>query len=305
MRAACRSLLVAGLVASAVTAAAAAPAKLRVLATVLPLKEFAAEVAGDRAEISLFLPPGAGVHNWQPRPGDLARLAECDLLLFIGSGLEPWLPGLLKALPPGRVRALEAAAGLDLLESERRGGEEAHGHGALDPHIWLDFELDLRIVERIAAELGRLDPAGAASFAANAARLAGRLKDLDAAYRRGLDGCRGRTIVLAGHGAFGYLARRYGLVQMSLYGLSPDAQPRPRDLMAAVDYCRNRGITAVFFENSVSPDLSRTLAREIGGRVLVLHSGHNVTREEQAGGATFFGLMEENLDALRDGLGCR
>jgi len=305
MRAPARFLLAAALAAAAVTAAAAAPAKLRVLATVLPLKEFAAEVAGDRAEVSLLLPPGAGVHTWQPRPGDIARLAECDLLLFIGSGLEPWLPGLLKAFPPGRVRTLEAAAGLGLPGPGGGGGEEAHGHGALDPHVWLDFELDQRIVERIAAELGRLDPAGEALFTANAARLAGRLRGLDAAYRRGLDGCRGRTVVLAGHGAFGYLARRYGLVQMSLYGLSPDAQPRPRDLMAAVDFCRAEGITTVFFENSVAPDLSRTLAREIGGRVFVLHSGHNVTREQQAGGASFFGLMEENLAALRDGLGCR
>jgi zinc transport system substrate-binding protein len=287
-------LFIAPLLMASVLRAGAPPAKLRVLATVLPLREFAAAVAGDRADVTLLLPTGAEVHNWQPRPGDIARLAGCDLLLFIGSGLEPWLPDLLKALPPGRVKTFEAAASLALPES-----------GHLDPHVWLDFELDVKIAGRIAAEFGRLDPAGASVYAANAAQLAARLAALDQSFRDGLAGCRGKDLFLAGHSAFGYLARRYGLVQRALYGLSPDAAPRPRDIMAAVDYCRKNGIRTVFSENSVPPDLARTLAREIGGRVLVLYAGHNLTRDEQDRGVGFFDLMEKNLANLRDGLGCR
>jgi len=291
-----------------VSSAAASPAqgRLRVLATVLPLQEFAAAIAGERAEVGLLLPAGAGVHTWQPRPGDIARLAACDLLLFIGSGLEPWLPDLIKAMPGRRLNTLEAASSLALHEpGDEPEGEEDHDHGALDPHVWLDFELDLRIVDRIAEELSRLDPAGTAAFSADAGRLSARLKALDARFREGLAGCRGKDLVLAGHGAFGYLARRYGLVQRALYGLSPDSQPRPKDVMAAVDFCKERGIKTIFAENSVSADLSRTLAREIGGRVLVLHTAHNLTRDQQDRGVGFFELMEEDLASLRDGLGCR
>jgi zinc transport system substrate-binding protein len=282
-------------------------AKVRIIATVLPLREFAAAVAGDRGETELLLPPGAGVHTWQPRPGDISRLADCDLLVYIGANLEPWLPGLLKALPGGKIRALEVTAGLSLLEAAA-GDEHGHGEGAheqLDPHVWLDFELDVQIVRKIAEELSRLDPAGRPEFTANADRLAARLRELDVKFRDGLAACRGLNIVLAGHGAFGYLARRYGLVQTALYGLSPDAQPRPLDLMEAVDFCRQKGVRTIFFENSVSPDLSRTLAREIDGRVLVLHAGHNLTRDEQDRDVGFFELMEENLRVLREGLGCR
>ena len=293
----------------ALAAAGSVPleAKVRVMATVFPLREFAAAVAGDRGEAELLLPPGAGVHTWQPRPGDIGRLAACDLLVYIGANLEPWLPGLLKALPGGKIRALEVTAGLSLLEAV---ADDDHGHGKgareqLDPHVWLDFELDARIVRKIADELSRIDPAGRPEFTENADRLTVRLQELDVKFRDGLAACRGRDIVLAGHGAFGYLARRYGLVQTALYGLSPDAQPRPLDLMKAVDFCRQKGVRTIFFENSVSPDLSRTLAREIGGRVLVLHAGHNLTRDEQDRGVGFFDLMEENLNSLRDGLGCR
>ena len=282
--------------------------QVRILATVFPLREFAAAVAGERGEASLLLPAGAGVHTWQPRPGDIARLAECDLLLFIGSGLEPWLPesaqGLsARALPDPRSR-------VGPRPRRKRGGaghdEDGHGHGRLDPHVWLDFELDAPDRRRHRRGARPHRPGRAARFSPpTPAKLKSRLTALDASFRDGLAGCRGRTLVLAGHDAFGYLARRYGLVQRALFGLSPDSQPRPQDLMAAVDFCQANGIRTVFFENSVPPDLARTLAREIGGRVLVLHAGHNLTRDQQAAGVGFFDLMEENLARLRDGLGCR
>lgn len=288
--------------------ASAGEAKIRIMASVFPLAEFAAAIAGDRGEVELLLPPGAGVHTWQPRPGDIRRLAASDLFLFIGADLEPWLPGLLRSVPKGRFRTVEATQGLELAEAGEHHegeGEEEHGHGARDPHVWLDLELDVRIAGRIAEELSQVAPEGRDIFRANAERLAERLRELDRRFQDGLADCRGRDLVLAGHDAFGYLARRYGLSRHALYGLSPDSQPRPADLVAAIEHCRRSGIKTVFFENSVPPDLARTLAREIGGRVLVLHAGHNLTRDQQARGETFFGLMEENLKSLRDGLGCR
>src|SRR4030042_3646854 len=132
----------------------------RIMATVFPLREFAAAVAGDRGQVDLLLPPGAGVHTWQPRPGDIVRLAACDLLLFVGANLEPWLPGMLKAFPSGKVRTLEATAGLSLLEAGEDGDQEKPGHGPLDPHVWLDFTTDAGTVGGLAEELTRIDPAG-------------------------------------------------------------------------------------------------------------------------------------------------
>jgi len=283
--------------------------KVRVETTVLPLREFAAAIAGDRGEVSELLPPGAGVHTWQPRPGDILRLNSTDLLIAVGAGLEPWLPKLVGAVPKGRLRVLEVSAGLPLIRAEDEGiGEgagEAHAHGPFDPHVWLDFGLDLHIADRIADALAALDPAGAAAYREKAAVLKERLRGLDARFGAGLKECAGRRLVIAGHAAFGYLARRYGLVQTALYGLSPDAQPRPRQIIEVVELCRKSGIRTVFFENSVPPDLARTLAAEIGGRVAVLYGGHNLTRDQLRRGVGFFDLMEEDLKSLRDGLGCR
>ena len=282
---------------------------VRIETTVLPLRDFAAAIAGERGEAAVLLPPGAGVHTWQPRPSDILRLDSADLLIAVGAGLEPWLPGLLGSVPKGRLRVLEVSPGLPLLKAEDEDAHESagetHAHGPSDPHIWLDFGLDLVIADRIADALAALDPAGAATYRSNVTALKERLRGLDARFAAGLKGCASRRLVVAGHAAFGYLARRYGLVQTALYGQSPDAQPRPQQMIQVVELCRKEGIRTVFFENSVPPDLARTLAAEIGGRVAVLYAGHNLTRDQVRRGVGFFDLMEEDLKSLRGGLGCR
>jgi len=282
--------------------------RITVLTSIFPLQEFTAAVVGDRGEADLLLPPGASVHNWQPRPGDILKLAGADLFISVGAGLEPWLDAVVRSVPPGRLRLLEVSRGLPLLPAdagEPGGKPDEHGHGAADPHFWLDFELDVAVVEKIVASLSEIDPSGAGYFRKNAEALEERLRMLDARFAGAFKNCPGKTFVVAGHAAFGYLARRYGLLQKSLYGLSPDAQPRPQQMMDVVDYCRREGVRTIFFENSVPPDLARTLAAEIGGRVLVLSAGHSPTRDQVMKRVGFFDMMEENLRSLREGLGCR
>ena len=291
------------------TSPARPAAKLRILTTVYPLQEFAARIAGDRGDVELLLPPGAGPHTWQPRPGDLVRLAKADLVLAVGAGLEPWLAGLVRGIAPSRVRVVEVSQGLPLLgaagqvEDERQApGEHQAGQ---DPHVWLDFEFAARIVDRIALVLSEADPAGQAVFRSRAQALEADLGALDDEFRAGLAGCAGRSFLVAGHAAFGYFARRYGLKQVALYGPSPDAQPTPRAVVEVVEKARQQGVKAVFYETSVAPDLARAIAREIGARTLVLNAGHNPTRAELVRGRGFFDIMRQNLERLRDGLGCR
>ncbi len=284
--------------------------KLSVVATVFPLAEFVRGVAGEAAEVALLLPPGADVHTWQPRVGDVRRLVGADLLVSIGSGLEPWLPGLVRGAGASRLRRLEASAGLPLLPAHAGHGEEGEEHEgeageAFDPHVWLDFGLDAKIVDALTASLSEMAPAEAAGFARRAESLKARLRELDEAYRRGLRDYAGREIILGGHAAFAYLTRRYGLVQTPLYGASPDAVPTPKTLADIVARARRAGARTIFYEPSVGDKMARLVASEIGADVRLLHPGHNLSPGQAAAGVTFFGLMEDNLEALRHGLSRR
>ena len=131
-----------------------------------------------------------------------------------------------------------------------------------------------------------------------------KLKALDQKYQQGLKNCRHGKIFLAGHSAFGYLAERYHLEQIPLYGASPDAEPSPKKLAEVVDKARKNNIKVIYFESLSSDRLARVLAQEIGALVLALNPGPNLTKEQIKSGVTFLSLMEKNLINLREGLIC-
>jgi zinc transport system substrate-binding protein len=163
-----------------------------------------------------------------------------------------------------------------------------------DPHVWLDPVRYGKIVERIGRALGE---------SSGADRLVARLQVLDAEYRRGLADCERHEIVTS-HEAFAYLAERYGLEQVPITGLNPEAEPRPADLAHVVQLVEDRGVTTIYYETLVSPRIAETVARETGAKTAVLDPIEGLTPAEIASEEDYFSRMRANLRALEQGLGC-
>jgi zinc transport system substrate-binding protein len=249
-----------------------------VVASFYPLA-FAAEEVDPSTPVENLTPPGAEPHDLELSPIDAAAVRQARLVLLLGDGFQPQLED---AAGNGKnvLRLLETP-GLDLLPNG-------------DPHVWLDPLRYAKIVERIGQALG----------AENAAdRLVARLDDLDAEYRAGLATCNRHEIVTS-HEAFAYLAQRYGLEQIPITGLSPEAEPRPADLARVVDLVEERGVTTIYYETLVSPRIAETVARETGATTAVLNPIEGLTQSEIANGEDYFSRMRANLRALEEGLGC-
>lgn len=267
--------------------------------------EFSKAVCGERGEVSLLLPPGAEIHTWRPRPSDVIRVTSADLFIYIGADLEPWIHNLLKSVKNPRLRIFEASSALSLLEENRSFHHYGHQHEGFDPHIWLDFEMAQVIVDKIASLLSELDPKSSSMFKRNVDLYKDKLRRLDMKFKDGLKACAHRTFIFGGHSAFGYFARRYNLRQISLYGLSPNSKPTPKRLIEVVELAKKYKIKVIYFEISVSNKLAKVIAKEVGARTLVLNPGANLTNEQLDSGVSFFDIMEENLENLRNGLLCR
>jgi zinc transport system substrate-binding protein len=138
---------------------------------------------------------------------------------------------------------------------------------------------------------------------AAAAQLVDRLRALDGEFTRGLAQCQRHEIVTS-HAAFGYLAERYGLTQVAISGLSPEVEPDPGRLAEVVSFARTHGVTTIYFETLVRPDIADTIARETGARTDVLDPIEGLTGDEAGRGEDYFTLMRRNLAALEQGLGC-
>jgi zinc transport system substrate-binding protein len=251
-----------------------------VVASFYPLAFAAREIGGPGAEVHDLTPPGTEPHDLELTPKAVERLRTADLTLLLGRDFQPQLEKA--AGHGGKVLRLLDTPGLAVRRND-------------DPHVWLDPRRFGRIAERIGKALRR--PAATHRFVE-------RLLRLDALYRRGLAHC-ARNELVTGHRAFAYLAQRYGLRQVAITGLSPEAEPSPRDLERVVRTVHRTGATTVFFETLASPRVAKSVARETGARAAKLDPIEGVTPEGQRRGEDYFSLMRANLARIRVALGCR
>lgn len=246
-----------------------------VVASFYPFAWAAERVAADSIdEVVDLTPPGAEPHDLELSPRDVERIDDAELVVYIGGGFQPAVEDA--------VRARDGRS-LDLL----RPGE--------DPHIWLDPIRFAQAAERLARAVG-----GVGSVYDDIRAL----KRLDAEYRRGLADCDRRVLVTT-HAAFGRLAARYGLTELSLAGRSPESEPAPRELERLVDAVRESGATTVFAEPLVSDGLAQTVAREADLEVATLDPIEGLSEDRVEAGEDYLSVMRSNLDALRLALGCR
>jgi ABC-type metal ion transport system, periplasmic component/surface adhesin len=301
--------------------------RLGVVTSFYPLFFLASEIGGDRVNVANLVPAGVEPHDWTPKSRDLARISQADLFLHTGAGFEAWTDELLDGIDAkSGVMIVEASEGIELIpldaeagsdehnheEKDDHGQEEADGHephghgphghgGSFDPHVWVSPKSMLQMARNVRDAFAAADSAGAAAFEENYRALAGRLEALDQAYERELAGLPRRDIVVS-HQAFAYLCRDYGLNQIAVMGLTPEAEPKAQDLKRIVDFVRENGIRYIFFEELVSDRLARMLASEAGAETLVLNPVEGLTPEQEANGDDYVTIMEMNLQNLKKAL---
>lgn len=282
--------------------------RLTVVASVFPLFDFAREVGGSAADVHLLLPPGVDPHSWEPRPSDILELSRADIFLYTSERIQPWAGTFARSIGNRDTVSIEIlnAPGFSRPDEQNDSkGTVNGGHDySEDPHFWMDLALSSHAVQVIGEVLAKSDPENGGLYLSNARIYSGKLDKLDKALMTGLTDCAFKKLVSGGHAAFGYLARRYGLEQISVYGLSPDAEPSPRHLARIVKLVKNNDIRTVFSEELMNPKMAMVLSQETGTRVLILNPAGNLTASQFEQGVTFLDIMERNLKTLKEGLYC-
>ncbi|MEW6570887.1 MAG: zinc ABC transporter substrate-binding protein [Nitrospirota bacterium] len=296
------------------------PKKLRVVASIFPVYDFARNVGKDRADVSLLLPPGVETHSFEPKPGDVTRINESDIFIYTGSHMEPWAGDIASGIKGGALLIIEAGEGVVLEKwrieaSEEKGRDKypvreadklTHEHDMIDPHIWLDFSNAEKMVNNILEGFVKKDPEDSDFYIKNAETYRSKLRDLDGTYEKALSNCKKTVFIHGGHFAFSYLARRYGLKYLSAYrGFSPNAEPTPKDLVDLIERMKKDNIKYIFYEELIEPRIAEMISRETGAKLLRLHGAHNVSKDELDRDVTFISLMTENLENLKIGLECQ
>jgi len=232
---------------------------LRVVATTTQVADLAANVGGDRVQVTSLLKPGIDAHDYEPSPADLDAIARADLVVQNGVGLEEWLGDTIESSGfTGPV--VDASQGVRLRQVD----------GEADPHIWQDPGNAQRMAANIERGLAAAEPADATAFAANLAAYTKELKTLDAEVERQIDSLANKKVV-TNHDAFHYYLDRYGLelVGSVIPSFDTSAELSGRDIRDLVAKIKATGVKAIFSETSLPPRTAETIGREAGVKVVV------------------------------------
>jgi zinc/manganese transport system substrate-binding protein len=256
-------LLLAGSIGLLIETPALGQDRMNVVATFSILGDLVKNVGGDRVEVSTLVGPNGDVHVYLPTPGDARKLAAAKVVFVNGLGLEGWVTRLISASST-KASIVIASEGI-----KPRKMKNEHDTGDVsDPHAWQSVANAKIYVANIRDGLIALDPAGKASYDANATAYLGKLDELEtqvavAIAKIPVD----RRKIITTHDAFGYFSDAYGMTFIAPEGVSTDAEPSAKDLAKIITQIRLQKIPAVFMENITDPRLMEEIARETGATI--------------------------------------
>ncbi len=299
---------------------------LSVYTTIYPLQDFTNKIGGSYVEVKSIYPPNVDAHSFEPSTKDMIALANSDLFIYTGVGIEGFAEEAAEALKKENVEILQAAEGINLIESthseeehheedsthteehadegetgEPAHTEEEHEHGDVDPHVWLDPLLSIDLANNIKNSLSKLMPEHASEFEANFNQLKSDLEKLDQEFKQTVEGSKTKHILVA-HAAYGYWEKRYGILEIPISGLSPTQEPSQKELQEIITESTEHSIRYVIFEQNVSPKVAEVIQKEIGAESLTLHNLEALTEDDIEQKEDYFSIMRQNLATIKTAL---
>lgn len=273
---------------------------LRVVATTTIVADVVRNIAGDKIDLQVLVPPGVDEHSFQATPEDIARVADADIVFMNGAGLETFMQALVENAG-GDARLVSVSDGINLRQSADELDQDHAGEQG-DPHVWLDPNLVMTWVDNIAAALAESDPQHANDYQVNAAGYRQSLAELDAWIQEQVDQLPAQNrLLVTDHEIFTYFADRYRFKQIGaiIPSYSTVAEPSAQELAALEDVIRQLGVKAIFVGNTVNPTLTRRVAADTGVKMVSIYTG-SLTDGAPAG--TYLDYMRANVAAIVEAL---
>ena len=292
---------------------------LNIVCTVFPAYDFAREIAGEKANVVLLVPPGSEAHSFEPTPQDIIRIENCDLLICNGGESEVWLEEILAGREKD-IPSLVMMDCVDALEEETKEGmqgvshdheheeheeHEEHGHEEeYDEHVWTSPVNASLIVSALCERLCAIDPENGGFYRENTGRYQAELQKLDAAFRETVKNGKFDTLIFADRFPVRYFVEEYGLDYYAAFpGCADDTEPSARTVAFLIDKVREEGIPAVMFIEFSNEKMADVICEDTGCEKLLFHSCHSVSAEQLKNGVSYLELMWANVESLKEALG--
>ena len=279
--------------------------KLKIISTVFPPYDLARQIAGDNADISILLPPGSESHTYEPTAKEIIEIQNCDIFLYIGGENEQWAEKIISSNKTDSlktVKLIDCVKTLEEAELHEEEHEEEHSHET-DEHIWTSPKNEQLMLTAVYDAICEADPENKAVYTKNKDSYNEQLTELDKAYKEAVGNAKNKTIIMADKFPFRYLAEEYGLDFYAAFSsCSDESEPSAAAMTSLISKIKELKIPVVYYLEFSSTKVADTLCSETGASSLMLHSCHNVSKEDLDKGVTYVELMKQNLENLKTAL---
>lgn len=298
--------------------------KLKVVTTIFPCYDLARAVAGERADLSMLVRPGAEIHSFDPSPQDILAVKNADVFIYIGGESDVWVDDLLASMDLSDKTIVRLMDAVTPVEEEIVEGMQADedGHGdendaheeetpeeadheehEFDEHIWTSPKNAIALTQAIADALAKADADNAKHYEENATAYCKEIEAIDAEFSTIVSEATRKHIVVADKFPFRYLVDAYGLSYSAAFpGCSTESDCSAATMAHLVNSVEGENLPVIYTVEMSSQNIAKAIAEQTGAEILTLHSCHNVSPEDFSGGATYVSIMRKNAESLRKGL---
>ncbi len=292
-------------------------AKPVIVATIYPQYDFARAVAGDNAEVSMLLKPGAEVHSYEPTPKDIKKMQKADLFIYTGGENDVWIEKILSnnGKMPRTLKLLDLVdtVGEELVEGmteEEEEHEHEHGHDEdeeeeveIDEHVWTSPLNAIKITQAICDELCAIDGAHAAAYKKNASAYIAQLQNLHEQFSSVVKNTKRKVFVFGDRFPLRYFADAYGLSYYAAFpGCATDVEASAATIKFLINKVKEEKIPVVFTIEFSNGKIADTICEATGAKKMEFHCCHNVSADDLKKGETYVSIMTRNVSALKAAL---
>lgn len=262
--------------------------KLNIVTTNFPAYDFARQITGDLAEITLLIPPGAESHSFEPNPKDIINIQAADLFICNGGASEHW------------IESIASSANVNSMIEMTAYCENLYTDSGYDEHVWCSPVNAISIVEAIYENICLLDPENCDNYTRNRDNFVNELKDLDLTFKNIIENSNNNAIIFADRFPVRYFTDQYELSYLSAFnGCSAEAEPNANDITKLINYVNEKNVKGVFFIEFSNQKIADIICEETGCEKYLFHSCHNISREDFENGETYLSIMKQNAENLR------
>ena len=273
---------------------------MKIVTSFYPIYAMVKEISGYLNDVWM-IQSSSGIHSFEPSANDIAAIHDADVFVYHSHTLESWAGSLDSSLQNSKVKVLEASEGMTLERvpglEDVEAGDGIDEKTLYDPHTWLDPEKVAEEAQIIADKLSELDSANKEIYQKNAQNFSSKAHDLTKKYQPIFEKANQKTFVTQ-HTAFSYLAKRFGLNQLGIAGISPDQEPSPRQLTEIQEFVKTYKVKTIFTESNASSKVADTLIKSTGVGLKTL----NPLEADPQNDKSYLENLEENMAILAEEL---